>query len=91
MLETQGQGTTARQISALLTEHLLMSLLCFLGLGVFISPTDITISTHGLVRRVEIPMSPWAYLGGDLGNSMLWRVGSEASKIDWWALSRLPL
>lgn len=38
-------------------------------------------STHGLVRRVEIPMSPWAYLGGDLRNSM-WKVASEASKID---------
>lgn len=39
------------------------------------------ISTHGLVGRVEIPMSPWAYLGGDLRNSM-WKVGSEASKTD---------
>lgn len=38
-------------------------------------------STHRLVRRVKISTNPWVYLGGELRNSM-WRVGSEASKID---------
>lgn len=57
-----------------------MSILCFLSLDVFIYPTDMTSSTHGLVRRVKTPRNPWVYLEGHLRNSM-WRVGSEASKI----------
>lgn len=56
-----------------------MSVLCCLSLDVFICPTG-SINSW-LVRRVEIPMSPWACVGGDLGNSM-WKVGSLASRID---------
>lgn len=45
--------------------------------------------SYGLLRRVEMPMSLRAYLGGHLRNYM-WRVETEASKVGQMGTQQAP-